>query len=261
MARPSARRSGLEDVEEGEAHRLLDLGVAVDLDVGAVPEVVQIGPLLLDQAVPARLAGTGQRGGNLVPQCRPRTLRRPAVGDELDQAQPLARLEGGGDRHAPEVGEALGRDVRRRRGPITVVHGHGDPQAAPGRGVQESRGGTGRIRGTPSAAALRARPTTRGSPPAAGTHLVRHQLGLDHHPHRRVERLDLVGDGGHRALDQRHQAGRAHPDAAAARRHPLDPALQQCRRGSPGPLVAIGARRSGRRRARRRPAAGSACRW
>jgi len=47
----------LEDVEEREAHRLLDLGIAVDLDVSAIPEVVQIGVLLLGQGVPAiRLA-------------------------------------------------------------------------------------------------------------------------------------------------------------------------------------------------------------
>ena len=33
----------LEDVKEREAHCLLELGVAVELDVGAVPEVVQVG--------------------------------------------------------------------------------------------------------------------------------------------------------------------------------------------------------------------------
>ena len=43
----------LEDVEQREAHGLLQLGVAVDLDVGALPEVVEIGALLGEQAVPA----------------------------------------------------------------------------------------------------------------------------------------------------------------------------------------------------------------
>jgi hypothetical protein len=76
---PLGPGSGLEDMEEGEAHRLLHLGIAVDLDVGAVPEVVQIGALLVDQVVPAHLARAGQRGGDLIPQCRPersRTSRR-----------------------------------------------------------------------------------------------------------------------------------------------------------------------------------------
>ena len=40
---PGAR---LEHVEEAEAHRLLELGVAVDLDVGPRPELVQVRALL-----------------------------------------------------------------------------------------------------------------------------------------------------------------------------------------------------------------------
>src|SRR5437588_11689584 len=45
--------SGLQDVEESEAHRLLDLRVALQLDVGIGPEVIQVGPLLGEQAIPA----------------------------------------------------------------------------------------------------------------------------------------------------------------------------------------------------------------
>ena len=47
---PGAR---LEDVEEREPHRLLELGVAFDLDVGALPEVVEVRALLGEQPVPA----------------------------------------------------------------------------------------------------------------------------------------------------------------------------------------------------------------
>jgi len=53
-------RPGLEDVEEGEANRLLELWIAVDLDVGAVPEVIEKLALARDQAVPALVAGPGE---------------------------------------------------------------------------------------------------------------------------------------------------------------------------------------------------------
>src|SRR5260221_10584821 len=45
--------SRLQDVEEGEAYRLLDLRVALQLDVCTPPEVVQVGTLLGEQALPA----------------------------------------------------------------------------------------------------------------------------------------------------------------------------------------------------------------
>jgi hypothetical protein len=40
-------------VEECEARRLLQLRVALELDVGAVPEVVEVGALGRDESVPA----------------------------------------------------------------------------------------------------------------------------------------------------------------------------------------------------------------
>jgi len=40
-------------VKQPEAHRLLDLGVAVQFDIGTVPELVQVVPLLGEQAIPA----------------------------------------------------------------------------------------------------------------------------------------------------------------------------------------------------------------
>ena len=114
---PLGACAGLEHVEQGEAHRLLDLGVTVDLDVGATPEVVQIGALLVDQAVPARLDRSREGGGDLVSHRRLRTLRGPTEGDEFDDAQPLAGLEGGSDGHPAEIGEALGRHLLATREP------------------------------------------------------------------------------------------------------------------------------------------------
>ena len=63
---PLPTRSRLQDVEEGEAHRLLDLRVALKLDICTRPEVVQVGPLLGEQALPAGQPRGGQRGDDLV---------------------------------------------------------------------------------------------------------------------------------------------------------------------------------------------------
>ena len=66
---------GLQHVEQREPHRLLHLGVPVHLDVGAVPEVVQVGALLGEQPVPAGLPGRAQRRPHLVTDGRQRPLR------------------------------------------------------------------------------------------------------------------------------------------------------------------------------------------
>ena len=85
---------GLERVEEREAHGLLELGVALELDVGAVPEVVEVRALAGEQAVPARVSRLGERGDHLVADGRERALARPAVGEELDDPQALALARG-----------------------------------------------------------------------------------------------------------------------------------------------------------------------
>ena len=106
---PLAPGARLQGVKEREAHRLLELGVAFELDVGALPEVVQVFALGGEQPLPAGVARLGQRRGDLVAQRRRRAPARPPVGQELDHPQPLARLHVGRDRHAPEVLAALGR--------------------------------------------------------------------------------------------------------------------------------------------------------
>ncbi len=62
---------GLEDLEQGEPHCLLHLRVAVDLHQSALPEVVEVGPLLGHEAVPAGVVGGGQGGGHLVAEGLP----------------------------------------------------------------------------------------------------------------------------------------------------------------------------------------------
>src|SRR5205823_3135134 len=72
-------RAGLKRVEEREAKRLLQLEVAVELDVGAIPEVIEVGALLLKEPLPAGVPRLRQRGAHLVAQGRHRALARPAV--------------------------------------------------------------------------------------------------------------------------------------------------------------------------------------
>ena len=65
---PLGAGSGLYDLEEREAHRLLKLGIAVELDVCAVPDVVEIRALRGQQAVPPDTFRRRQRGVDQVAQ-------------------------------------------------------------------------------------------------------------------------------------------------------------------------------------------------
>ncbi len=93
-------------MEQAEPHGLLDLDVALDLDVGSIPEVVQERTLIGDQAVPAGQPRAAQRGPHLIPHGLQGPYARPAVADELDQAQPLAGPQdhGRGDQAAVGIG-------------------------------------------------------------------------------------------------------------------------------------------------------------
>ena len=99
-----AAGAGLQDVEQREAHGLLDLGIPVHLHVGAGPEVVKVGALIGEQPVPADLPGRAERRPHLVTYRRQRTYLRPAIRHELDNAQPLPWLQGGGCRDNAAVG-------------------------------------------------------------------------------------------------------------------------------------------------------------
>jgi hypothetical protein len=61
-------------VKEGEANGLLKAWVALDLDVRAAPEVVQVGALLRYEPLPAGVARLAERRRDLVADRRQRAL-------------------------------------------------------------------------------------------------------------------------------------------------------------------------------------------
>jgi len=86
-------RARLQRVEEREAHGLLQLGVAVELDVRGRPEVVEVRPLPLEQAHPPRVPRLRERRHDLA-----RAARRASAGStrrtrSAHDAQPLPRLD------------------------------------------------------------------------------------------------------------------------------------------------------------------------
>ena len=223
---------GLQHVEQREPHRLLDLGVPVELARRPGPRTRRGRPAARPAARPTGLDGPGQRRVGLVANRGQRPGTRPAVGDELDQPQPLPGLQRRGHRHPTQVFEALGRHrrcraARRRRGPsprrpqATVPGGvHQTGPRTPGgvRLVDQGRlerGGHPRI------------------PAGGGELLVGDQLGLHDHPR----------SGGRgpprRSRSPRSSAAPATPSgsrtpvtAQPGRGHPLGAAVQH-----PGPEI------------------------
>ena len=59
---PLGPRARLQRVEQGEANGLLEIGVAVDLDVGAIPECVEVLALTRGEFVPAASSRARERG-------------------------------------------------------------------------------------------------------------------------------------------------------------------------------------------------------
>ena len=134
------------------------------------------------------------------------------------------------------MGEALRLHLGCGRPVDDVVHHRGDPQTAVPRGVHQPGaraprrirfGHQGRLE--------------HGSGPGItagrGQLLVRHQLGLHHHPHRAVEGLDVVADRRDRPLHERHQPGRGHPDRPAGRGGPLGAPVQHAGPEVQAPLM------------------------
>jgi hypothetical protein len=129
--------TGLQGVEERKANRLLELVISLELDVGALPVVVEELALTLYQSVPTRVACRSERGTDLVPHGRARPPARPAVREELDDPQALSLREIRRNRDATDVFTAL-RHRRRTLGPLDQVvdrRCHSEP--APPGGVDE----------------------------------------------------------------------------------------------------------------------------
>ena len=216
-------------MEEAEADRLLELGVALDLDVGPRPEAVEHLALGRAQPVEAGVPRLREAAADLGADRVDRAVARPAVGEELEDPQLLAGRDVGGDRHAPGVRGRLDVDGGAV-GPVDlVIHRGRHQQAAVGRAVGEEhepvvlvvllgaqrrrqRGGGARVR-----VLGRLRPAV----------LVGDQLGLHDDPDRIVDGLDLVEDRGGAALGERDDARRGHPDLPADRRAPVHAALQE----------------------------------
>ena len=222
---PLAPRRGLENVEQREAQRLLDLGVAVELDVGAVPEGVQVLALGPGEPVPALGHRVLEASVDLVAQELDRLLRGPVVGQELDHAQRLAGLEPGRDGHAAEVGLGLGQRGRvldlqqvlhpgRHRQPAAPrpVREH-DAQVVVDRELALQRA----VERLAAARVVVARPVA----------LVGEQARVDGDAQRLVDGLDLVGDGRDRARVEGHEPARRHLDRHAALRAPVQRARQR----------------------------------
>ncbi len=222
---PLAARPRLQRVKEREPDRLLQLGVAVEADVGAPPEVVQVAPLIGQQTVPAGVRGLCERGRDLVADGGHRALARPAVGEELDDPQPLAGRQLRADREPGEIG--LGLDVRAEvAGPVERVdHARRHPQFALMGAVHQDGAGVGGARPLGCEGLLQRRRRTRVLLHAR-LRLVGDQLRLDDDPNGLVDRLDLVGDRRHRSLRERDEAGRADLDDLVGGRAPLHLAVQ-----------------------------------
>lgn len=164
--------------------------------------------------------------GDLIPQRRRAALARPAVGEELDHAQSLARLDVRGDRDAAEVVELFGRTgVGAGRALDDVIHASRHPQPTRSGGVHQHdpRAKVGALLGA----------ERRDDAGADGDfigrdreRLVGDQLRLHDEARRAAERLELVADGCDGELHERDEAYRRDAYRLTGWRDPLDTSPQ-----------------------------------
>src|SRR5579875_322008 len=93
----------LQDMEEGEAHRLLDFRIALQLDDCPRPEIVQVSPLLSKQTLPTGHLSSSDRRDDLVMDGRSRTQARPAIGNQFNDTQALAGPQPARNRHTHDI--------------------------------------------------------------------------------------------------------------------------------------------------------------
>ena len=83
--RPLLRpRPRLEHLKESEPHRLLEFWIAVQFDIGGVPERGKVLPLGPQQIVPAGVTRANDGRVDLIAKGGPGTLTGPSVSDKLD---------------------------------------------------------------------------------------------------------------------------------------------------------------------------------
>ena len=109
-------------MKQGEADGLLELWIALDHHVGTRPEAVEVTPLSRQETFPPDQACGFQRRGDLVAQRWDRAVLRPAIGNELDDAQLLALLDQVRERYTGGIGQRLRPDVGAWRSDDDVVH-------------------------------------------------------------------------------------------------------------------------------------------
>ena len=200
-APPLGPRTRLQDMEQGEPDSLLEFRIALDLHVGGVPEVVQVGPLLLDQPFPAGELRRRERRRDLVGDRCVRPQTRPAVGDELHHPQGLPRLQLADDRVPSPVLPYVDVLFDPGRTLDLVRHSRGHQQPArPGPVREDDFLGIGVLRdGLQRVLQYCGDARVLGE---LGLSLVGYELGLHDQPDRFVDRLHDVLDGRDRALGQ-----------------------------------------------------------
>ena len=218
--------AGLQQLEEREAQRLLQRRVALDLDVGGLPEVVEVGALRVADLVPARRLRLGERGRRLRAQRGERAHARPRVREELDEPELLAGLQLDGRGHARDVLAGLGVHAMPS-GPVEdVIHRRDHAQPAQPRRVARAARRARRCRATRRCSGCASSAAARGSGSGSGIGSFATSSDCTTTRSALVERLDLVQHRGDRALRERHEARRRDAHAAPRGRDPLDLAAQ-----------------------------------
>ena len=221
-------RGVLQQLEQGEPDGLLQLGVAVDLDVCALPEAVEDRALAREQAVEALVAGDGEGAGELVAQRGQLTVARPRVGHELGERDRLARFQLRAHGEPGVVGRGLAVPVDLSGAVDVVVGGGADQQPGAQGAVHE---------GEPAAVGvvlLRLERVLEQVVCAGVAGQVRllgvgDEPGLQHDLGGPLQRTHGVAQGEHAALVQRHQPGGADLDGTPARRAPAQLARERAR--------------------------------
>ena len=187
--------AGLQRLEEGEAQRLLQFGIAVDLDVGTRPEVVEVGTLRPRQSAEALRPRGLEAAVDLVAKPFHRLLRRPVIGEELDEAQRLSGRHCDRQRQPAEVGLAFDQRGGRVVGLDVVLHAGRERQPAfAGRMRQHHARAVGDVQAPLQGVRKSGRATRiRRRDEVA---LVGQQVRLQSDSQGPVERLDLVADRG-----------------------------------------------------------------
>src|SRR5579863_371187 len=134
--------SRLQNMEEGKAHRLLNLRVAFQFNGCTRPEIVQVSPLLGKQAIPTSQLRGSQRSYDLIVNGWSRAQTRPAIRDKFYDPQPLTRLQPPGDGHSHDIGRAC-RLNKQIRWPLdSMVHRRTHEQATDTGAMNEQTGST-----------------------------------------------------------------------------------------------------------------------